>query len=244
MLQTAFRAIAAVFGLLLNNGERQAFSWYLQSGVRDAARQGTGLPTLTWSQEGEDLLLAEALPDFGTYVDVGAHDPYRFSNTKLLYDRGWRGCNIDFTEGFLQRFAAARPEDCNVRSLVGRPRSATYFRFEEDALNTLDPQRADALREAGWPLIAEEQVHVRSLTEILEEVGFGRSLDLLNVDVEGSDLEVLESLDWERWSVSMVLVEVGEPALRVQNTPIALLLSNQGLHVTRVWGRSCLFERI
>lgn len=243
MIKTAFQAMGAAFGPLLKRSERRAFSWYLQSGVRDAARRGTGLPTVTWSQEGEDLLLAEVLPDSGTYVDIGAHDPYRFSNTKRLYDRGWRGCNVDFTEDFLQRFSAARPEDRNILSLVGRPRSATFYRFEEEALNTLDPQRADALREAGWPLLGEEQVHIRSLSEILDEVGFGYSIDLLNVDVEGSDLEVLESLDWDRWSVSRVLVEVGQPALEVQSTQLARLLSTQGLQVTRVWGRSCLFER-
>ena len=217
--------------------------WLTDSGARDGFENSAFFPMVSWSQEGEDLLLAQELPQFGRYVDVGAHDPYRYSNTKLLYDKGWRGLNIDVTQDFLERFAMHRPEDVNVRALVGHSGSRMLYRFEEEALNTLSQERADMLQGDGWKLLSKEIVNVLSLNEILIDYGMPRSIDLLAVDAEGSDLEVLESLDWNTWHVERVLVEVGVPAYRVAADPIAVFLNERNFVLSRVWGRSCLFER-
>lgn len=37
----------------------------------------------------------------GVYVDVGANHPDRMNNTKLFYERGWRGINIEPDKGGL-----------------------------------------------------------------------------------------------------------------------------------------------
>lgn len=51
-----------------------------------------------FSQFGEDIVITELLlrrKPKGFYVDVGAHHPERFSNTRLLSLVGWTGVNID-----------------------------------------------------------------------------------------------------------------------------------------------------
>ncbi len=64
----------------------------------------------SYGQEGEDRVL----PPFyswsmddnspsGFYVDVGAHDPFRFSNTYLFYRLGWSGINIDAAPGSMRK---------------------------------------------------------------------------------------------------------------------------------------------
>lgn len=70
--------------------------------------KGEFVPQIYWGQDGEDVFLADALPGSGFYVDVGAHHPYRFSSTKLLYDRGWSGLNIDVTEAMHTVFPRSR----------------------------------------------------------------------------------------------------------------------------------------
>ena len=51
-------------------------------------------------------------------------------------------------------------------------------------------------------------MQVRRLGEILGEVlSPDRQLDFLNVDVEGLDLEVLSSHDWDRFRPNVVAVE-------------------------------------
>ena len=221
----------------------RAALWLDDSDARRGYASSSYFPMVSWSQEGEDVLLAQELPPIGRYVDVGAHDPYRFSNTKLLYDKGWRGINIDLTHDFLEHFAKHRPEDVNVRALVGRPGTRTLYRFEEEALNTLSVERAEELQGDGWLLRSEETVDVRPLDDILTDSGIPRRIDLLAVDAEGSDLEVLETLNWTRWDVDRVLVEIGVPAYQVPMNPIAAFLDEAGYLLSRVWGRSCLFER-
>ena len=238
------RKVRQLFAALpVTRSSIHAALWMTDSGARAGFESSAFLPVVSWSQEGEDLLLAQELPELGRYVDVGAHDPYRYSNTKLLYDKGWRGLNIDITHDFLERFAKHRPEDVNVLALVGSTGSRTLYRFEEEALNTLSQERAETLQDDGWILQSKETVNVQPLEEILTDCGLPHRIDLLAVDAEGSDLEVLKSLDWKSWHVERVLVELAVPAYRVAENPIAIFLNQNGLLLSRAWGRSCLFER-
>ena len=55
----------------------------------------------SFSHCGEDRVLAYLFKKFpvGFFVDVGAFHPQTSSNTLLLYQRGWRGINIDALPG-------------------------------------------------------------------------------------------------------------------------------------------------
>ncbi len=46
--------------------------------------------TVSWSQGGEDIAINHYLGrrKLGTYIDVGAFHPNRYSNTRMLYQRG------------------------------------------------------------------------------------------------------------------------------------------------------------
>ena len=59
----------------------------------------------------------------GFYIDVGCFHPIRLSNTKFLYDKGWRGINIDISSFSIDLFNYARPDDINLniaaRSTIG-----------------------------------------------------------------------------------------------------------------------------
>lgn len=243
MLRRSLRVLAAWTSIPFRASSRQGFAWYVSTGIAETVAATGALPLITWSQDGEDFVFEELFPGTGRYVDVGAHHPDRYSVTRKLYDRGWRGVNIDFAPGFEQAFADRRPSDTSVRALVGAPRTEVFTRFSEATLSTLDQERARKLAALGWDIVSVEQVQVRSLSSILDEVGFEGSIDLLSVDVEGEDLAVLASLDWDRWPVSRCLVEIVLPADEVPAHPISQFLVDRGLRLTRVWTRSCLFER-
>ena len=51
----------------------------------------------SYAQHGEDIVLERGFrrQRTGFYVDVGAAGPLQHSVTKLLYDRGWSGINIE-----------------------------------------------------------------------------------------------------------------------------------------------------
>lgn len=205
--------------------------------------KGEFVPQIYWGQDGEDVFLADALPGSGFYVDVGAHHPYRFSSTKLLYDRGWSGLNIDVTEAMHTVFPRSRPRDLLHFGLAGEPATRTFYRFSEPALSTLDAGVAEERAQAGWELQCEETMEVEPLKRLLDRYKVPSVVDLLCVDVEGSDLEVLESAGLDEYDFRRILVEVHTPAWALEHNPISVFLEKKGYRPVAVWLRSALFEK-
>lgn len=202
-----------------------------------------------YSQEGEDLVLLRYL-DYrrdGFFVDVGAHHPFRFSNTCLLYRMGWRGVNIDALPGSMRLFKKHRPRDINIEAAVGLAAGvARYFMFNEPALNTFDPELAKERQAPPWRLIDEIDIPVRPLREILMEVvPAGQKIDLLTVDAEGRDYDVLRSNDWGRFRPGIVLAETrGRHFEDLSNDPIAVFLHSLGYAaVAKTYNTTFLMDR-
>lgn len=148
-----------------------------------------------YSQYGEDEVLLELFKDTpsGVYVDVGAHHPYRYSNTYLLYKKGWHGINIDPNEKAIALFAKARPKDTNICCGVGTKGELTYYRFSDPAVNTFIAEEAEkSKRKSFITYLGESRVPVHPLSELITG-----PFDLLSIDAEGMDLEILQSYDWK-----------------------------------------------
>lgn len=171
-----------------------------------------GYAQRSYAQEGEDRILERVFERRreGFYVDVGAHHPKRFSNTYLFYRRGWRGINIEPDPRAVTLFNRFRPEDVNLGTAISeRPGTATYYMFDEPALNTLDAALAEnRARNTSYRLIGKREIEVTTLEAVLRRwLPAGRRIDFLSVDVEGHDLSVLRSSDWKAYRPSLVLVE-------------------------------------
>jgi FkbM family methyltransferase len=179
------------------------------------ARHGGDHSRLSWSQEAEDLVLDKYFGHRarGFYVDVGAHHPTRFSNTRLFYLRGWRGINIDAMPGSMKAFERDRPRDINLNiGIAANGGALTYYQYDEPALNgfvrgseTIASNRA----KGAYRLLGTQTVEVAPLASVLERhLSHGQVIDFLSVDVEGLDLEVLKSNDWARFRPECVVVEL------------------------------------
>lgn len=186
-----------------------------------------------YAQEGEDMVLRRALKKRkqGFYVDVGAHHPFRFSNTYLLYKKGWRGINIDAMPGSMALFRRYRPRDINLEAAVAdTPQAMTLFVFADPAVNTLDAQQAAESIRQGVPLREKRQLHSRRLDDILDQhLPPATLIDVMSVDVEGLDLQVLKSNDWKRYRPRFLLVErLGLPFSALLQDELYLYLQAQG----------------
>ena len=175
--------------------------------VRDVLPGGYG--RASFAQEGEDLILERIFEHqpTGIYVDVGAHHPLRFSNTQLLYRRGWRGVNIDAAPGSMAVFRRMRPRDVNLEvGVAATAEDRDFFVFNEPALNTFDAVRARSLERPPYVLEKVCKIRCAPLSQILREHSIG-AIDLLTIDAEGFDLEVLQTLDWAVSKPRVVLTE-------------------------------------
>jgi len=190
--------------------------------------------TRSYAQEGEDMVLRRLFEGepAGSYVDVGAHHPQRFSNTWHFYERGWRGVNIEPSPEMVALLRAVRPRDTNVEAGVSdQPGTRTYFLFSDPALNTFDEGLArerEALPE--YRLVSTTVVPLRTLAEILSEhLEPGFPISFLTVDVEGYDLRVLRSNDWTRFRPRYVLAEaLGTSFVDVVSHPQSRFLAEMG----------------
>jgi hypothetical protein len=80
------------------------------------------MTAVSYAQANEDLLLFDTLrevsPEVGFYIDVGANDPEKDSVTKLFYDQGWRGVNIEPSPEWFARLTEARVRDINIQAVA------------------------------------------------------------------------------------------------------------------------------
>jgi len=165
-----------------------------------------------FSQEGEDMVLARVFENksSGVYVDVGAHHPTRFSNTYMFYLRGWSGVNVDGMPGSMDVFRKLRRRDTNIEALISsKPGELTYHLFNDPAMNTCDPEIArqrDGLE--NFRITGTRTIKAATLEAILEgSLGDRRKIDFLSVDVEGMDLDVLQSNNWRKFRPTVILAE-------------------------------------
>ena len=207
----------------------------------------------SYSQSGEDLVLWDFYQDFsrvnykGSYVDVGCHHPFRFSNTCIFYQAGWSGLNIDPDRRAIAEFKRFRPRDINLEMAVSDKSEPVVFNvFNDGAINSLDAHLAEARDgQHDWKIMEKRTLTPRTLASILDEHWeAGRVIDFLDVDVEGFDYEVLVSNDWSKYRPRFVLVE-DDPELglaRASESRIHGLLAGVGYKLVAATLRTRIFE--
>ncbi|MCX7759369.1 MAG: FkbM family methyltransferase [bacterium] len=204
--------------------------------------------TGSFSQEGEDLILHRIFErkSEGFYVDVGAHHPFRFSNTYLFYRKGWRGINIEPNPEAIKLFKKYRPRDINLNLAIGQGGELIYYMFNEQALNTFDKSLAMNRTKSGeYHIIKEMKIEIYPLKEVLDmNLPDSQEIDFMNVDCEGMDLDILKSNDWSNYRPKIILVEIIPPhdIPYVLNHPIAVFLQDNGYTFFAKCFNSCFFS--
>jgi FkbM family methyltransferase len=168
---------------------------------------------VTYAQTGEDRLIHALLAGAGIddshrgfYVDVGANDPVRNSNTFMFYRRGWRGITVEAQPAFVEQHRRVRPRDRAVCAAVSdEARELTLTEFPNEGFATVEDAPQWAERQA---IRQRQRVSPRTLTDILESEGAPERFEFLSVDVEGHDLHVLRSLDFSRFRPLLIAVEI------------------------------------
>lgn len=170
---------------------------------------GNDISTYYYAQAGEDAILKGLFNDKlrnkekGYYVDIGAHHPSHHSNTLLFYKEGWRGINVDPRPEFLPIFQKARSRDVNLNIGISNEEGSMdfYYYGKNSTINTFVPSD-----DSNYEKIIK--VDIRKLSNVLaENVPDGVKIDFLSIDVEGYEMQVLESNDWEKYKPAIIAME-------------------------------------
>jgi FkbM family methyltransferase len=169
----------------------------------------------SFSQYGEDLIVDGIFQMRGifkpTFIDIGANDPFKLNNTAIFYQRHSRGINLDANPHLIQAFQRWRPEDKNLNYGIGKGSGELdFYIMEDNTFSTFSADEKDRMLGCGHKLAAVTRVEVRSLNWILQQHSSGIFPDFLSLDVEGMDMEILESMDWSASVPKVVCVEAAE----------------------------------
>ncbi|WP_396329941.1 FkbM family methyltransferase [Burkholderia anthina] len=185
---------------------------------------------LSFAQNQEDVMLWRALGHVrnGFYIDVGAADPVDLSVTKLFYDHGWHGINLEPQSAYFAMLTAARPHDINLQLAAGREAASHVFhRIDGTGLSTFDAEIAARHRTNGWTVV-EETVDALPLAEICKRYRPDGPIHFLKIDVEGAEGDVLAGADFGRFRPWIVLVEATLPLSQEESHAWEPTLTSQG----------------
>ena len=166
----------------------------------------------TYSMDGEDIEIVKYFDNKknGFYVDVGSYHPIERNNTMLLYNKGWEGINIDISDFSIKLFDQLRPRDINLNLAVSKNEGEIEMYFQKK-LSQLSTIKKEQIKKSFQGEVKIRKIISKTLTSILDESKFAnKKIDFLDIDVEGADMDVLESLDFEKYSPKLICIEVIE----------------------------------
>lgn len=146
----------------------------------------------------------------GVFVEVGANDGEAYSNTCMLADLGWQGYYIEPLPDKALECAIRHAKnnvivtDVAIASEAGR---AKFYRSaDEFAAGSTLMSSAEAEEYAG-KFATEIEVETMRLDTYLKEHNVKPGFDILNIDTEGTDIDVLLSFDVEEYHPTMIIIE-------------------------------------
>lgn len=164
----------------------------------------------------EDETIARLLPPDAPkfYVDVGANDPFRNSNSHPFYEIGWRGIDIEPLPGHARELREAHPENQVFECCVGRE-AGNIVLYMVDQLSTTKLEILVRQRHIIGPDVPVSiQVPTRTLDSIFAECGV-QEIGFLSLDVEGSEADALAGLNLLRYRPLVLCVEATLPSSSV-----------------------------
>jgi len=178
--------------------------WIVRSKVRPS-----------FSQAGEDqviqYLFQQLRIDKPTYLDIGTNHPVIGNNTYYFYARGSRGVCIEPDPSFYKLIRKQRPGDLLIEAGVniGSEKQAELYIFPHpySGWNTFLKDEAEKReKETGIKISKVVSIPLVHINDVMRE-NFNPHPNLVSIDVEGLDLDILRSIDFEHFKPEVICIE-------------------------------------
>lgn len=180
------------------------------------------------SQFGQDLhVIQNIYPNKtgGYFVEVGAYDGLSMSNTHMLENKfNWHGVCIECNPLWFSKLKTNRPNCINLDYAV--------YNADDKILDFIHDD------EGGCSGFVETNSHdhilkkdiinvtTQKLTTILDLVDAPNFIEFLSLDTEGSEYEILNSHDFDKYVFGYICVEHNN--IEINRQKIRLLLESKG----------------
>ena len=165
-----------------------------------------------YGQHGEDYLLWHFF-DFrrnGFFLDIGAHDGVSLSNTKSFEEQGWTGICVEPVPSVYAACRTVRQRVVQAACVAGEERQVE-LRTDRTGLwagiatDEAMATQSYADRQSGEPDFETIVVPAMRAAELLSPTDL--AIDFVTVDVEGTEIAVLQGLDLTRNRPRLLLIE-------------------------------------
>ena len=187
---------------------------------------------ISYSYGGIDALVENIFKDKnkGFYVDIGCGHPIKNNNTYLLSKKNWFGVNIDLDIDNIDLFNIYRPSDLNITTAISDEVGEVdlFFYHSKSAINTINKQTAD-YQKAKISNI--KKIKTNTLNNVLNNSKDSNlQIDLLSIDIEGSEFLALKNFDFNKYNPKVIVVEyldLSLPALEIKNLNINSAINSE-----------------
>lgn len=176
--------------------------------------------TTYYSQDQQDKFLHERV--FGDYkngffVDVGAHNGVKFSNTLFFENTyGWTGINIEPSPFVFKELQKNRPKCINLNCAIDAKNGNAPFYCNSGATEMLsglvehfDPRhksRLDQENKVDGGQTEVVSIPTRTLQTVFDEYNVTH-VQFLSIDVEGGEKAVVKSIDFDKVFIDVIVFE-------------------------------------
>jgi FkbM family methyltransferase len=151
----------------------------------------------------------------GFYIDIGANDGKSLSNTIFFEKLGWHGICIEPLPDVFNSLRQNRSCDCfNIAIDNTSGDSREFIKASGvEMLSGLNNQMTKSHKER---IVNEkgkiEKIYVKTLTfdDLMRGYPDRRYIDFMSIDVEGAELSILKTIDFNKFKFGLITVENNE----------------------------------
>ncbi|MCE3259892.1 MAG: SAM-dependent methyltransferase [Bacteroidetes bacterium] len=169
---------------------------------------------VSYAQSGEDLIIDFVFSlmriEKPTYLDIGAHHPHYLSNTAFFYEKGCYGVSVEPDPELFKVIKKERPEEValNVGVSDQDGGEADFYIINVPTLNTFSKVEADRYASYEGKHIKEVvKIPLMNINTIVEQKFNGKAPNFVSIDVEGMDMVIVKSFDFEKYRPEVFCIE-------------------------------------
>lgn len=184
-----------------------------------------------WSQYGQDHHVDKILNQKrnGFFVEIGGYDGESHSNT-LFFERqrGWNGLLVEANPFTFQQMVDKDRSCYMINACISRDVPKMQFKIAggiTSAVDLMSQGHGNRIKNQinqygrfktweGSGKVVDTTCH--ALSQILQQLGTF-SIDYFSLDVEGAELFILQSLDWDKLSIDILTIEVQENRAKIHD---------------------------
>lgn len=170
----------------------------------------------TYSQSGEDSIIMYIMAMKGipfsecSYLDLGANHPKVMSNTYFFYEQGARGVLVEANPKLADELKNERSGDIVLNKCIS-DKSGEKLDFNIlnlDGLSKVGDVSDILLENPDARIEKTVQLETVSVNDIIEEYFSGKAPLILNLDIEGLERQILDSIDFEKYRPMIMIIEM------------------------------------